>query len=88
MAMDAEVIPTDWIIIEKSLAPLGSMLNPRVITGKATAPPPWLVDPATKEPNAIVTDMNQFSTNRAQRAPKLMKIAQRIQTAKMKQRSR
>ena len=43
--------------MEKSRAPLGSTSKPKVITGNATAPPPWLVDPATNEPKAIVTDI-------------------------------
>jgi hypothetical protein len=37
--------PQDWIISEKSLATAGEMLKAKVITGKATAPPPSDVMP-------------------------------------------
>ncbi len=43
--MEAEVIPHDWIIREKSLATAGVMSSANVITGKATALPPSLVIP-------------------------------------------
>ena len=38
-------IPQDWIIKEKSRATEGGILKARVMTGKATAPPPSLVIP-------------------------------------------
>ena len=43
----AAVIPTDWMIMLKSLATVGWTAKASVITGKATAPPPTLVIPAT-----------------------------------------
>ena len=45
MVKAAAVIPQDCIMSEKSLATMGLMPNPRVITGKATAPPPSDVIP-------------------------------------------
>ena len=38
-------LPQDWIMREKSLATAGLIPRARVITGKATAPPPSLVIP-------------------------------------------
>ena len=35
-----------------------------VKTGKATAPPPWGVDPATKLPKIIVTPVRQWPVTR------------------------
>ena len=64
---------------EKSRATLGGIWNPRVITGKATAPPPSLVAPAMKEPNAMVTLMNQFSTNRPKRSPCSIRASHPVQ---------
>merc|ERR1711962_179943 len=49
-------IPQDWIIKLKSLATAGLIPSARVITGKATAPPPSLVIPATKAPKTMVMD--------------------------------
>ena len=48
MVKAAAVIPHDCIIREKSLATAGATLRARVITGKATAPPPSLVIPKGK----------------------------------------
>ena len=45
MAKEAALMPVACIIMEKSLAMDGAMLNARVITGKATAPPPSDVMP-------------------------------------------
>ena len=45
MVKAAAVIPQDWIISEKSRAIEGGILKARVMTGKATAPPPSLVIP-------------------------------------------
>src|SRR5665811_456401 len=59
------------------------MPNPRVMTGKATAPPPSLVAPAMKDPTAIVTDMNQYSGNRCQRSPCSISTAHTPQTTAM-----
>ena len=44
-----------WIMREKSLATLGSISSSRVITGKAMAPPPSLVAPATVAPSTMVS---------------------------------
>ena len=56
MVKAAAVIPQDWIIRLKSLATEGEIPRARVITGKATAPPPSLVIPATVAPNIMVMD--------------------------------
>lgn len=56
----AQVMPTDWIMKEKSRATGGAIPNTRVITGKATAAPPSEVAPATIEPNTMVMDMYLF----------------------------
>ena len=56
MVKAAAVIPQDWIIRLKSLATEGAMPRARVITGKATAPPPSLVMPATVAPKIIVME--------------------------------
>ena len=61
---EAQVIPTDWIIREKSRATEGDILKPSVITGNATAPPPSLVAPAINEPNNIVIDIGQLCSNK------------------------
>ena len=42
-------------MMEKSLAMVGLMPKARVMTGKATAPPPSEVAPATMAPKIIVT---------------------------------
>ena len=52
----AAVIPQDWIISEKSRATAGDMLKARVMTGKATAPPPSLVIPKQKRRIHYVLD--------------------------------
>ena len=49
------VSPVDWIKMEKSLAMVGLMPKAKVMTGKATAPPPSEVAPATMAPKIIVT---------------------------------
>src|SRR5680860_434757 len=59
------------------------MPNPRVMTGKATAPPPSLVAPAMKDPTAMVSDMNQYSGNRCQRSPCSISTAHAPQTTAM-----
>jgi hypothetical protein len=43
-------------MIEKSLAMVDDMFNARVMTGKATAPPPSEVAPAIMAPKTIVTE--------------------------------
>ena len=40
-----DILPQDWIIIEKSLATGEGIFNAKVITGYATAPPPSEVIP-------------------------------------------
>ena len=42
---------------EKSLATDGETLSAKVMTGKATAPPPSEVAPATIDPKIMVMDM-------------------------------
>ncbi len=55
----AMVIPMDWIISPKVRASLVGMCSSLVKTGKATAAPPWGVEPATNEPSTIVREMGQ-----------------------------
>ncbi len=54
MKMVALVMPTLWIIKPKSRASTRSMSRNTLNTGKATAPPPSGVDPATKAPTTMV----------------------------------
>jgi hypothetical protein len=42
---------------EKSLATAGSIFKAKVMTGKATAPPPSEVAPATMDPKTMVMVM-------------------------------
>ena len=49
MVKAAVVIPQDWIISEKSRAIAGEILKARVMTGKATPPPPSLVIPEERK---------------------------------------
>ena len=49
MVKAAAIIPQDWIISEKSRATAGAIPKARVITGKATEPPPSLVIPVNGE---------------------------------------
>jgi hypothetical protein len=48
---------------EKSLATEGSMCRARVMTGKATAPPPSDVAPPIMDPKIIVIDIRYRSSN-------------------------
>ena len=64
----------------KAGATAGGMWNSKVITGKEIEPLPSEVAPATKEPNAIVTDMNQFCANRPQCPNAVIIAAQETQT--------
>ena len=68
------IIPTDWIMTLKSLATVGAIPRAKVITwrcwelrlnqkrlkftGKATAPPPSLVIPATSAPKTLPYENN------------------------------
>ena len=63
MVKAAAVIPQDWIIRLKSLATAGAILRARVMTGKATAPPPSLVMPATVAPSIMVRESAYLSGN-------------------------
>jgi hypothetical protein len=45
---------------EKSLATDGASFRMRVITGKATAPPPSEVAPPMKDPMSIVTVIGKY----------------------------
>merc|ERR1719500_234581 len=56
MVKAAADMPQDWIIKLKSRATAGLMPRASVITGKATAPPPSLVIPATRAPKIIVME--------------------------------
>ena len=56
MVKVAATMPTVWIIMEKSLATGGVMPSTRVMTGKATAPPPTEVAPATSAPKTMVME--------------------------------
>ena len=55
----AAVMPTDWIMYEKSRATGGAMPKARVMTGNAIAAPPSLVAPANIDPKIIVMDIYQ-----------------------------
>jgi hypothetical protein len=44
-----------WMAKLKSLAAVAEILNHRLNTGNATAPPPSGVKPATMEPKSIMT---------------------------------
>ena len=57
----AAPMPTLWIAKENTLASWGSTPNTLVKTGKATAPPPRLVAPATREPNTMVRLVSQWA---------------------------
>ena len=57
MVNAAAVMPTDWIMYEKSRATGGGMPKTSVMMGNATAAPPSDVAPASIEPNIIVMDM-------------------------------
>jgi hypothetical protein len=50
-------LPQDCVINEKSLAIVGLIFKTRVMTGKATAPPPSEVAPATIDPKIMVMVM-------------------------------
>jgi len=50
-------LPQDCTMNEKSLATEGGICKAKVMTGKATAPPPSDVAPPIKDPNAIVMDI-------------------------------
>ena len=49
--MNKLILPQDCIINEKSLATVGLTFNAKVITGKATAPPPSDVIPKKTSKN-------------------------------------
>ena len=61
----AAVIPTDWIMSEKSRAIDAVSPKPSVITGNATEPPPSEVPPATIDPKSIITANGLQSNSRA-----------------------
>ena len=61
-------LPHDWIINEKSLATAGAIPNAKVMTGKATAPPPSEVIPATVAPKIIVILSTYLSGKRLKRS--------------------
>lgn len=82
MAAVAAIIPTDCTTREKSRATTRSTSNARVMTGKATAPPPRLVEPATKEPAAMIRDMKPLGMNSAHRSPSTMVSAQTVKTGR------
>ena len=60
IATVAAPIPTLWIAKEKTFASWEATCNTFVSTGKATAPPPKLVAPATVEPKTMVRATCQF----------------------------
>ena len=55
---------------ENDRATEAGIANTFVKTGKATAPPPWGVDPATKLPKTIVSAARQLSAIRSRWPPK------------------
>ncbi|GAB6262781.1 hypothetical protein PSSHI_30250 [Photobacterium sp. R1] len=56
-------MPMLCIINEKCIDDSGGVDSSFVITGKATAPPPRGVEPATKEPTTIITAITICSAN-------------------------
>ena len=56
-------MPTAWIMSAWVRAVVAATSRTLVKTGNATAPPPAGVDPAMNEPNTIVTEAGQNSTN-------------------------
>lgn len=74
-------MPMVWIQRENERATVAGTSSTLVNTGKATAPPPWGVDPATMLPKIIVRLATHRSSTRPQWPLRVTKAAQITATA-------